>query len=168
MKLQGVFMIIPLLAVVASGITIPSTDGYNVQRLEKRSDSEPDNNEPGDEGPRSGFAEESGSNGGARSKTSGRHSEGAEQQTQNPAELPDETDDNKNQKSVGPSNLRQNPRMLQHSAANYGGTKLVGPPSRFGETGRQDSTTDKDKKKKPPKSSKSGCGFRHFFTCKRS
>ncbi|KAH6566576.1 hypothetical protein BASA60_009408 [Batrachochytrium salamandrivorans] len=74
MKLQGVFMITPLLAVVASGITIPSTDGYNVQQLEKRSDSEPDNNEPGDEGPRRDLRR-SGSNGGARSKTSGRHSD---------------------------------------------------------------------------------------------
>ncbi|KAH9265385.1 hypothetical protein BASA84_001655 [Batrachochytrium salamandrivorans] len=42
MKLQGVFMIIPLLAVVASGSTIPSTDGYSVQRLEKRGDSDSD------------------------------------------------------------------------------------------------------------------------------
>ncbi|KAH9252883.1 hypothetical protein BASA81_009186 [Batrachochytrium salamandrivorans] len=35
-------MIIPLLAVVASGSTIPSTDSYNVQQLEKRGDSDPD------------------------------------------------------------------------------------------------------------------------------
>ncbi|KAH6597932.1 hypothetical protein BASA50_004087 [Batrachochytrium salamandrivorans] len=168
MKLQGVFMITPLLAVVASGITIPSTDGHNVQQLEKRSDNDPVVRGPDSKNLRVRFASGSGGNEDDQSKTSGRHSEGAGQQTQNPAELPDETDDNKNQKSVGPSNLRQNPRMRQHSAANYGGTKLVGPPSRFGETGRQDSTTDKDKKKKPPKSSKSGCGFRHFFTCKRS
>ncbi|KAH6593120.1 hypothetical protein BASA50_007594 [Batrachochytrium salamandrivorans] len=45
MKLQGVFMIIPLLAVVANGSTIPSTDSYNVQQLEKRGDNDPDINE---------------------------------------------------------------------------------------------------------------------------
>ncbi|KAH6596937.1 hypothetical protein BASA61_003318, partial [Batrachochytrium salamandrivorans] len=49
MKLQGVFMIIPLLAVAASGSTIPSTDSYNVQQLEKRGNNDPDINEPADE-----------------------------------------------------------------------------------------------------------------------
>ncbi|KAH6598860.1 hypothetical protein BASA50_003367 [Batrachochytrium salamandrivorans] len=49
MKLQGVFMIMPLLAAAASGSTIPSTDSYNVQQLEKRGNNDPDINEPADE-----------------------------------------------------------------------------------------------------------------------
>ncbi|KAH6580019.1 hypothetical protein BASA60_003060 [Batrachochytrium salamandrivorans] len=46
MKLHGMFMIIPLLAVVASGSTIPSTDSYNVQRLEKRGNDDPASRNP--------------------------------------------------------------------------------------------------------------------------
>ncbi|KAH6598907.1 hypothetical protein BASA50_003413 [Batrachochytrium salamandrivorans] len=49
MKLQGVFMIMPFLAVIASGNTIPNTDSYNVQRLEKRGDNDPDIKEFTDE-----------------------------------------------------------------------------------------------------------------------
>ncbi|KAH6598858.1 hypothetical protein BASA50_003365 [Batrachochytrium salamandrivorans] len=50
MKLQGVFMIMPLLAAAASGSTIPSTDSYNVQQLEKRGDNDPASKEFTDEG----------------------------------------------------------------------------------------------------------------------
>ncbi|KAH9269936.1 hypothetical protein BASA83_007922 [Batrachochytrium salamandrivorans] len=142
MKLQGVFMIIPLLAVVASGITIPSTDGYNAQQLEKRSDSEPDNNEPGDGGPRGGFAEESGGNEDDQSQVSGRHLEVTEQPTQNSAKLPNEMGKNKGGKSVGPSDSLKRSR-------------------------RQGGTTNQQKET-PPKSPGSGCGFKYLFTCKKS
>ncbi|KAH6566575.1 hypothetical protein BASA60_009407 [Batrachochytrium salamandrivorans] len=77
MKLQGVFMITPLLAVVASGITIPSTDGHNVQQLEKRSDNDPVVRGPDSKNLRVRFASGSGGNEDDQSKTSGRHSEGA-------------------------------------------------------------------------------------------
>ncbi|KAH6597928.1 hypothetical protein BASA50_004083 [Batrachochytrium salamandrivorans] len=53
MKLQGVFMIIPLLAVVVSGKTIHNADDRNAQQRGNRG---PDNNEPGDEDPMDRFA----------------------------------------------------------------------------------------------------------------
>ncbi|KAH9269932.1 hypothetical protein BASA83_007918 [Batrachochytrium salamandrivorans] len=140
MKLQGVFMIIPLLAIVASGITIPSTDGYNVQRLEKRGGSDPDFNEPGDGGPRGGFA---------------------------PRSDEDSDDDDQCQEELEEQPTQNSAKLPNGMGKNRGG-KSVGPPGCFGEPGRQGGTGDKDKGKKPPKSPGSGCGFKYLFTCKKS
>ncbi|KAH6585895.1 hypothetical protein BASA50_000839 [Batrachochytrium salamandrivorans] len=73
MKLQGVFMIIPLLAVAVSGSTIPSKTSYSVQRLEKRGDDDPASKGSAPKNTKVELAVGSEPKGGARSKVLREH-----------------------------------------------------------------------------------------------
>ncbi|KAH9266491.1 hypothetical protein BASA84_001128 [Batrachochytrium salamandrivorans] len=126
MKLQGVFMIIPLLAVVASGSTIPSKTSYNVQRLEKRGDDDPASKGYTAKNSRAKLAVVSDANGGAQSPTLAQHLSLAEQLekigerwTQVETELQGDIDQDKEKKRARLHNLGKESYKSQHGTPNY-------------------------------------------------
>ncbi|KAH9276510.1 hypothetical protein BASA83_001215 [Batrachochytrium salamandrivorans] len=126
MKLQGVFMIIPLLAVVASGSTIPSKTSYNVQRLEKRGNNDPASKGYTAKNSRAKLAVVSDANGGAQSPTLAQHLSLAEQLekigerwTQVETELQGDIDQDKEKKRARLHNLGKESYKSQHGTPNY-------------------------------------------------
>ncbi|KAH9245482.1 hypothetical protein BASA81_017024 [Batrachochytrium salamandrivorans] len=128
MKLQGVFMIIPLLAVTVSGSTTPSQTGYSVQRLEKRGDSDPASkgSTPKNTKVKSAVGSESQRN--ALSKALGKHLLLAEQLDKADKKWNQDQDGSQNrmgsyekEKIVESSNLGKKYPTPQHSAGNDDG-----------------------------------------------
>ncbi|KAH6564596.1 hypothetical protein BASA62_007820 [Batrachochytrium salamandrivorans] len=164
MKLQGVFMIIPLLAVVASGSTIPSTDGYSVQRLEKRGDSDSDIKGSTAKNSRVKLVEESGAKGGAQSQIPDRYPaitkqlKGLDQwRTKLKAEMRVEADDYKKERLAKTSSSLENPHTPQRIVNIY--QNPGERPDLLKEIRRLQSGVNEDKKKELlelPSSSKSG------------
>ncbi|KAH6571732.1 hypothetical protein BASA60_002549 [Batrachochytrium salamandrivorans] len=115
----------PLLAVAASGNTIPSTDSYDVQQLEKRGDNDPDINESAVEELKAKLMEEYEAKKKAHSDLFSKYSVMIEeqerlrkQQDQVKIDLQNEIDKDKEKESVGPHNSLGNPRGNKRIFAN--------------------------------------------------
>ncbi|KAH6578148.1 hypothetical protein BASA81_007261 [Batrachochytrium salamandrivorans] len=159
MKLQGVFMIIPLLAVVASGSTIPSKTSYNVQRLEKRGNNDPASKGYTAKNSRAKLAVVSDANGGAQSPTLAQHLSLAEQLekigerwTQVETELQGDIDQDKEKKRARLHNLGKESYKSQHGTPNYNrgdDEKKLARSSTFLQSGRGFRNLPTHKKNKP-------------------
>ncbi|KAH6569525.1 hypothetical protein BASA61_004485 [Batrachochytrium salamandrivorans] len=159
MKLHGMFMIIPLLAVVASGSTIPSTDSYNVQRLEKRGNDDPASKKSGAKDPRVELAAGSGVKGGAQSKVSNRYlgvtekPKGLdEQQAQARAQIKSDIDKNRRERLVKLSNPFGDPDSPSPIGNKDEKGNPVGSTNPFDSNYRPPHFGNKDKKKTPVES----------------
>ncbi|KAH6564633.1 hypothetical protein BASA61_003291 [Batrachochytrium salamandrivorans] len=117
----------PLLAVIASGNTIPSTDSYNVQQLEKRGDNDPASKKSAAKNPMAKLMEKYEAQKRVQSQVSGRYLGAAEQlkglneqEAQVRAQVKDEMDRYKKKKLMTTSSSSEELPTLKHTVAEDG------------------------------------------------